>query len=586
EESLPHSRTAKVFLTDLVVQRNTCRIGGLAVSDCEGGMAGDDRTILLETQSGPSGEAAASLSLWRVQSDMQRDDRRSSLSSSRDRLELQLILPSLTSPSAWHPKQIGSFTRCLLDFADAIPDLPPASADAEASPGVGLSVYIDRLSMALVMGGDEADVDLSFRMCALRVTPVGLGRHCTVEAGEVYLGSVLRPWVLRDLEAASKFPNSCEVEGFVEHSLAAAAALKVEADLPERGAVDSRRVIATLKRMQGVARPSEVASLSGVLGFMEEVSAEVTSGRDSVDVTGETAMFYLLLEDCLVEGALLDASVFAPAPDPNIGSRDVRGDITFTGEAAFTPLPPNALTRTVKVHIAEMAIWLLDASGCKIGKEAVLPSQSSKTAGSLLKEIGFAPIGVAKGGTLVVTTAAVPVDAQQRARVALDVHHIEVSLCADSLACVSSISAWISSLIPSPDDTPNPPSSTTRQIDEEAAEKSGPRLCVIEDFDEGDAQPSDSPPAVTPMEPLSLEEEVSVWEDEDDPWPTHGDSDAHNASPSNLSSQESLPPPPSRRETLDCYGGVETSATWFAPLDGALINGEHFGCSVGGSSSA
>ncbi|KAF4706332.1 hypothetical protein FOZ63_019745, partial [Perkinsus olseni] len=123
--------------------------------------------------------------------------------------------------------------------------------------------------------------------------------------------------------------------------------------------------------------------------------------------------------------ALLDASVFAPAPDPNIGSRDVRGDITFTGEAAFTPLPPNALTRTVKVHIAEMAIWLLDASGCKIGKEAVLPSQSSKTAGSLLKEIGFAPIGVAKGGTLVVTTAAVPVDAQQRARVALDVHHIE-----------------------------------------------------------------------------------------------------------------------------------------------------------------
>ncbi|KAF4734678.1 Autophagy- protein 2 A, partial [Perkinsus olseni] len=146
------------------------------------------------------------------------------------------------------------------------------------------------------------------------------------------------------------------------------------------------------------------------------------------------------------------------------------------------------------------------------------------------------------------------------------------------------ISAWISSLIPSPEDTPNPPSSTTRQNDEEAPEKSGPRLCVIEDFDEGDAQPSDSPPAVTPMEPLSLEEEVSVWEDEDDPWPTHGDSDAHNASPSNLSSQESLPPPPSRRETLDCYGGVETSATWFAPLDGALINGEHFGCSVGGSS--
>ncbi|EER10420.1 hypothetical protein Pmar_PMAR002590 [Perkinsus marinus ATCC 50983] len=177
--------------------------------------------------------------------------------------------------------------------------------------------------------------------------------------------------------------------------------------------------------MQGGGRVDEVSALAaGMEGFVEEVAAEVALGREEVEGTEGAAVFYLLVEDCLVEGSTLDAAGLLNPPDPSIECRDVRGAITLTGEAALPSLPPNASTRTVKVHIAETALWLLDGGGSKLDQELVLPSQSSTSAGGLLKEVGFAQIAAAKGVTVVVTTP-VAQDAHLRARIALDVHHLQ-----------------------------------------------------------------------------------------------------------------------------------------------------------------
>ncbi|EER05784.1 hypothetical protein Pmar_PMAR011833 [Perkinsus marinus ATCC 50983] len=446
----------------------------------------------------------------------------------------------------------------------------PRASSGEAAVASLTLWRVQSDTTAISLGGGESELDFSFRMCSLYVTPTPTGKHCTVEAGEMYVGSVLRPWVLRDLEMASKFPNSCEIESLVGHSRVTPS-LKIELDLPDRsGVVENGRVIITLKRMQGGGRVDEVSALAaGMEGFVEEVAAEVALGREEVEGTEGAAVFYLLVEDCLVEGSTLDAAGLLNPPDPSIECRDVRAAITFTGEAALPSLPPNASTRTVKVHIAETALWLLDGGGSKLDQELVLPSQSSTSAGGLLKEVGFAQIAAAKGVTVMVTTP-VAQDAHLRARIALDVHHLQVGLCADSLASVSSLTTWLSSSLqlqpPASPATTSDPLVSSREECEEAPppDRAGPRLCVIEDFDD-----SGIPSPVTAMEPLSAveEEEVSVWGREE--CGDGGGLEREGTTPLPLSS--SL-----RRETLDCYGGVETSATWFAPMDGATIIGDHF----------
>lgn len=61
---------------------------------------------------------------------------------------------------------------------------------------------------------------------------------------------------------------------------------------------------AWLAGMQGGGRVDEVSALAaGMEGFVEEVAAEVALGREEVEGTEGAAVFYLLVEDCLVEGS-------------------------------------------------------------------------------------------------------------------------------------------------------------------------------------------------------------------------------------------------------------------------------------------
>ncbi|KAF4651118.1 hypothetical protein FOL47_000639, partial [Perkinsus chesapeaki] len=563
------SRTLKILMKSLAVERNICRVEQVVISDIDG----EDDRVLLETQTGAE-RVGAAWSLWRT---------------STDAIEAQLVLPRLAAPVPWLPDKIGTLARAFLEFTDQFSDTPRNGCPVDPPPApVAVTVFVDRLSVTFAMTSVR-DFDVSFRMCAFRLASTGAIKHLSIEAGEMYLGSVVRSWALRDLEATKEFPNSCEkVNEFVLCSVEAPS-LRVEVEVPEQGAPPPR-VIVTLKRQHGLVRASEIPTLEGLREFMDRMIAEAGLRKDAVESGEDSPGIFVMVEDCLVEGGCersrvqFSAQPFSDLRDiarlaPNTGGdsptvcRDIRAAVTFTGEANLSSTPPNLPTRTIRVHVAEGAAWLLDAEGCKLGTDIVLPSAGASSAGKLLRDLGYATIGTVRGATVSVTTPTIP-DTHIEARIVMDILLSEITLCADSLACLSTLSTWISSLSSGPDDalsTDAPVlSEESHQPHQPTVEAARPPLCVIEDFD--GAELGQETPLLTP----APSEEVLPEEN----WTSNR---------SEVSVEGTEEPAPTRRQTLDCYGGVETSTTLFAPFDGVLINREHFtamSASAGNSSGA